>query len=209
MRTLEYGVTPGRDIYAHKRAIDRLLKDGKLKDLESKPTSVQDTFQKEWTARVEKAQAKLGLKEDGSIGPVTHAALLPYFDAKAKKALDSYAPPVPTGPVEPKQGWMSLDRSLWDEFSLGRNMGLSDLGTYNPNSVLPGSGRPSDHALHPALAFDLGGDHDTLRAFFKRMVGRDTVGYVIFDNDIWSQAKGLHAYSLGGHDTHVHVSGVR
>ena len=71
-------------------------------------------------------------------------------DALAIDLLNQYAdehpkPPPPPKYVEPAQGFASLDRALWDEFTIGRNLGLADLGTYNHASRLP-SGLPSDHA---------------------------------------------------------------
>jgi hypothetical protein len=111
--------------------------------------------------------------------------------------------------IRPKQGWESLHADLWPAYTLGRRLGLSDLGTYNPASTLPGGGR-SDHAYRPARAFDLGltkrGTRERARYFFQRMIGRPEVEYVIFEDRIWSREKGLHAYTAGGHETHVHVS---
>lgn len=115
--------------------------------------------------------------------------------------------------IEPRQGWSSLSPSLHAAFSLGRSMGLSDLGTYNPASRLPGGG-VSDHAQSPALAFDLGVTpaigmaHPTGRVFFEAMIGRPEVNYVILGDTIWSRDRGRHRYTAGGHMNHVHVSGV-
>jgi hypothetical protein len=111
--------------------------------------------------------------------------------------------------VKPKQGFDSLRQDGWAAYTLGRRLGLSDLGTYNPASTLPGGGK-SDHAYNPARAFDLGltkaGTRARARWFFRRMIDRPEVEYVIFEKLIWSRDKGLHAYTSGGHDTHVHVS---
>jgi hypothetical protein len=96
-------------------------------------------------------------------------------------------------------------------------MGMSDLGTYNPASKLP-SGAPSDHAVYPAAAFDLGIDPDTgwdndvARSYFLSLVGNPRVNYLILGDKIWSRARaseGIRSYSGGGHANHVHVSGVR
>jgi hypothetical protein len=90
-------------------------------------------------------------------------------------------------------------------------MGLSDLGTYNPASTLPGGGK-SDHAHYPARAFDLGIEPDTgwnnltARAFFNQMVDHPAVEYVILGDKIWSRSRGLHEYTAGGHLNHLHVS---
>lgn len=115
--------------------------------------------------------------------------------------------------IEPKQGFGSLEQSLWADYTLARRMGLSDLGTYNPSSTLPGGGR-SDHAYKPARAFDVGFSppigyaHPVARVFFEAMVGRPEVAYVILGNVIWSRERGRHAYTAGGHEGHVHVSGT-
>ncbi len=156
------------------------------------------------------------LVNDGRFVQQTLNALWTYFDAYGRMRYRLYKPPVPPPPVpvliEPKQGWNSLVKELWQDFSLGRSMGLSDLGTYNPNSRLP-SGAPSDHAMWPAYAFDLGFSPQTGMAnpvankFFNLMVGRPEVHYVICGTSIWSVEEGLHSYTSGGHEGHVHTSG--
>lgn len=111
--------------------------------------------------------------------------------------------------LEPKQGFKSLRSDGWAAYTLGRRLGLSDLGTFNPASTLPGGGK-SDHAFSPARAFDLGltakGTRARARWFFRQMIERPEVEYVIFEDKIWSRDRGLHAYTAGGHDAHVHVS---
>ncbi len=111
--------------------------------------------------------------------------------------------------VKPRQGFTSLRKDGWEAYSLGRRLGLSDLGTYNPAATLPGGGK-SDHAYHPARAFDLGltkaGTRERARWFFRQMIERPEAEYVIFEDKIWSRERGLHAYTAGGHETHVHVS---
>jgi len=112
--------------------------------------------------------------------------------------------------TEPKQGFTSLRRELWEAYTLARRLGLPDLGTYNPASTLPGGGK-SDHAYHPARAFDVGlagkgNGRRRARYFFRAMIDRPEIEYVIFEARIWSRAQGLHAYTAGGHETHVHVS---
>lgn len=104
-----------------------------------------------------------------------------------------------------------LSQSLQDEYYIAKRTihNFRDLGAYNPKSTLPGSGKPSDHASNPAYAFDVGGDPQSLEQFFNMMAARPGVEYVIYRNKIWSRTRGLHAYTSGGHDTHVHVSGVR
>lgn len=115
--------------------------------------------------------------------------------------------------VEPKQGFASLERSLWPAYSLGRRLGLADRGTYNPSATLPEGGK-SDHAYYPARAFDLGFLppvgylHPIARTFFEAMIGRPEVNYVILGDVLWSQARGRRRYTAGGHLDHVHVSAV-
>lgn len=158
----------------------------------------------------------------GNMGVETFELLwTEHADAYAKYAYKIWtAPkpkPIPPPAIEPIQGWNSLHSSLYEAFSLGRNMGLSDLGTYNPGSYLP-SGSPSDHAVYPAYAFDLGIEPDTGwsndvgRSFFYAMIGRREVEYVILGDKIWSRpraSEGIRTYYSGGHSNHVHVSGNR
>ncbi len=107
----------------------------------------------------------------------------------------------------------SLTPSLWDEYAMARTTisNWSDLGTYNPASLLP-SGAPSDHAVFPAKAFDAGFSpatgwaNESARAFFSQMIGREGIHYAILGDKIWSAEQGLHEYTSGGHDNHVHVS---
>jgi len=111
--------------------------------------------------------------------------------------------------IKPRQGFDSLRRDGWNLYSLGRRLGLSDLGTHNPASTLPGGGK-SDHAYRPARAFDLGltkaGTRERARWFYRHCKTRPEVEYVIFERKIWSRSRGEHEYTAGGHDTHVHVS---
>lgn len=141
---------------------------------------------------------------DGVYDMVAHRPLEPYFDAKARALM--HTKPVL---VEPIQGFESLRDSLWEDFSIGRRMGLSDLGTHNPRSTA--GGQPSDHASWPANAFDLGfseiAGFATASSFFNQMMNRPELEYVIFASKIWSQNNGLRTWTGGGHSTHVHVSG--
>lgn len=157
----------------------------------------------------------------GFMGQATLDALWQYADAYSKYVYKKWtAPkpkPIPPPLILPKQGRDSLHSSLLPLFSLGRNMGLSDLGTYNPDSDLP-SGAPSDHSVYPAMAFDLGvepdngWDNDVGRTFFYTAMGKVEVEYVILGSKIWSRpraSEGIRRYYYGGHDNHVHVSGNR
>lgn len=162
------------------------------------------------------------IQQTGNMGAETFDLLWnSYADAYAKYAYRLWtAPkpkPIPPPEIVPIQGWSSLHSSLHQDFSLGRNMGLSDLGTYNENSNLP-SGGPSDHAVWPSFAFDLGVEpdsgwnNDVGRSFFLTMMGKPEVEYVILGNRIWSRpraSEGIRSYYGGGHDNHVHVSGNR
>lgn len=224
-RTLRFG-DEGLDVFAVKRATHRLLQTGKLDELEAKSVGERERFGAAFQTLVKIAQQKHKLAVDGVVGPLFEKLLVreQAIDARSAKLLADYAHAHPPKPilVQPRQGWDSLHRSLWELYSIGRGMGLSDLGTYNPRSVLPGSRRPSDHAscdgVHirpPAIAFDLGIEPDTGwanpvgRAFFLRCVNRPEVNYVILGDRIWSRSRGLHAYTSGGHMNHAHVSGVR
>lgn len=156
-----------------------------------------------------------------SLSPVTHFdqaaldALWAYFDAYGRWKYRRYQPPAKL--VEPVQGFDSLHRSLWTAYSMCRNAGVqfTDLGTYNPASRLP-SGAPSDHAVHPAFAFDIGIEPDTgwnnlkARALAVRVVKLPEVEYVILGSRIWTDwRKVWGAYYGGGHLNHIHVSGDR
>jgi hypothetical protein len=111
--------------------------------------------------------------------------------------------------LKPKQGFDSLRKDGWSLYTLGRRLGASDLGTYNPKATLPGGGK-SDHAYNPARAFDLGNTQafDVARAwwYYRHAKNRPEVEYVIYKSLIWSRDGGERKYTAGGHATHVHVS---
>lgn len=215
VRVLKQGMR-GKDVEAHKRAVAKYLHTGGLTNFMNKPVAIRRYYGPFFTRNVKLVQKSELLPKTGIIDKRLHDILWNegYFDAYAKR-LNSEAQaeftPVPIL-VEPTQGWDSLDRSLWALYSSGRRRGFSDQGTYNPNSTLP-SGRPSDHAVYPAKAFDLGFTPATgysnlaARVYFNDCTKDPTVKYVILGNKIWSEARGLHAYTGGGHDSHVHVSG--
>ena len=137
-------------------------------------------------------------------------------DTARDREANEDGPITSSGMVEPKQGFDSLHRSLWEAYSIGRKApyNFTDLGTYNPSSRLPGGGI-SDHAVNPAYAFDLGFTpasgwaNLSARDYSNKMAGRPEVEYVICGNRIWSVSQGWHAYGSGGHENHVHVSGRR
>jgi hypothetical protein len=123
--------------------------------------------------------------------------------------------------VEPKQGFHSLHQELWLAYSIGRAHGFLDLGTYNPNSLLPGGGK-SDHAYLPAYAFDLGRNNRFFNKGWNYLVARRmarfyvrehqalNINYVILGDHIWSREKPYwHYYGPDrSHFFHIHVSGV-
>lgn len=150
----------------------------------------------------------------GNFGQVTLDHLWPFFDAYGRWTYRRYEP---LKLVEPDQGWGSLDKTLWAAYSMCRNAGsqFTDLGTYNPASRLP-SGAPSDHAVYPAMAFDIGIEPNTgwnnlkARALALRLVKLPAIEYVILGNRIWTDwRKVWGAYYSGGHYNHIHVSGHR
>lgn len=155
---------------------------------------------------VKRFQTAHKIPASGVIGPATWKALLPHIPA-AGKALLPQKPPAPP-PVA------SLHPSLWAAYAEAlRTPGLFSLGTYNPASRLP-SGRPSDHAVYPAYAFDIGFDPDTgwanpvARAYAEKTAKRLEVEYVILGDRIHIDG-GWRTYRGGGHQNHVHVSGRR
>lgn len=179
------------------------------------PTKWKQTMGKRRMDALMKFKAKKALKNKKKrvYDEYSHRRLLRYFDGKAHdlyRQCKTPPPPPVFEMVEPNQGWNSLSKYLWDEYSLGRSKyGLSDLGTYNPASRLP-SGGPSDHAHYPADAFDLGFSpypNKNAYEFFKEMEGDPEIEYVIYGSLIWSRSRGLHKYSYGGHYNHVHTSG--
>jgi hypothetical protein len=188
------------------------------------PGGFDDVYNLKTEEAVSVLQRLAGIKPaTGYMGQATLDLLWEHADAYSRWVYRTWkAPPPPVTPapetlIEPVQGFPSLHRSLHEAYSVGRRMGLSDLGTHNPASTLP-SGAPSDHAVFPALAFDLGIEPDTgwenatARGFFMSMMGRAEVEYVILGDRIWSRprsSEGIRRYTGGGHENHVHVSGNR
>ncbi len=212
------GPSQGRDVKDFvKRTLNRLSAQIPVGDnfFPKPPEGFNDIYNAKTVEAVKIVQRFNDIRpETGNMGQATLDALWQYADAYSKWVYRIYIPPKPPPPalIQPIQGWNSLTPELHEDFSLGRSMGLSDLGTYNPDSKLP-SGAPSDHAVWPAFAFDLGVDPDNGfdnpvgRKFFNLMVGRAEVHYVILGNRIWSVEKGLHEYTSGSHENHVHTSG--
>lgn len=217
-RTLKLGCV-GLDVEGWARGAHRYLATGQLGAFSEQKPIVRRTFGIGKRTLAKKCAAKAGLPQYGVVGPALYSAMkrAGAFDAEARMLFAEYQAslePVKPPNVEPAQGFSSLHHSLWALYSEGRRLGLTDLGTYNPASVLP-SGSKSDHAVYPAMAFDLGFtphigyEHPTARRFFDLCVGRPEVEYAILGDRIWSRAQGLRRYSAGNHANHVHVSGNR
>lgn len=219
------GPSHGRDVKDFvKRTLNRMPAQVPVGDdfFPKPPAGFDDVYNAKTVEAVKVVQAFNDISpKTGFMGQATLDALWQYADSYSKWVYKTWtAPkpkPIPPPPIQPIQGWGSLHDSLEYLFSLGRNMGLSDLGTHNPDSTLP-SGAPSDHALYPSLAFDLGVEpdngwaNDVGRSFFLTAMTRRETGYAILGDRIWSRARaseGIRPYYGGGHENHVHVSGNR
>jgi len=122
--------------------------------------------------------------------------------------------------VEPVQGFDSLAKILWLPYSMGRQRGFTDLGTYVAKAL--DHGGTDTHRGPPAWAFDLGRkdrflfkgwDYLKARALAKfywenhRALG---IEYVILGHKIISRNNPTwHFYAdpSGSHSFHIHVSG--
>lgn len=219
-RTLKVTAPPmaGLDVEAWARGAHRYLHTGQLKAYMAQRPVVRRTFGLGKRDLAKRCARQAGLPQHGVVGPHLYEAMneAGAFDALSRDLFDRYAARHPAV-IEPLQGLASLHPSLWGIYSVGRAMGLHDLGTYNPASRLPGGGL-SDHAVYPACAFDLGVDPDTGyqhpvgREFFDLCMRRVEVAYVILGDRIYSKeraSEGVRVYSAGGHMNHVHVSGYR
>jgi hypothetical protein len=210
-RKFEYG-DYGSDVEGVARALCRAGAGPPLVILNAVPLKMRRTWGRRKQAWLVKFKRRMGIPATPVYGVRSHNLLSPYFDARARNLMNTWQEPVKL--VQPKQGFASLHRSLWESYSIGRGkFGLSDLGTYNGASTLP-SGSKSDHAYYPAYAFDLGVspatgfEHPAGRRFFYEVTRRPETSYVILGNKIWSLGRGLNSYSYGGHENHVHVSGL-
>ena len=228
-RALRVGCV-GDDVFAAKRMVARYLRDKEALKLLARAARGDDkrallvarTFGPYFAIKVNKVRRRENMKPTGVFDQPLLDTMRDFqlVDAFGDSLLERHARLHPPKPklVEPKQGWSSLHRSLWEPYSIGRNMGLNDLGTYNPASTLPNSGGPSDHAVRPAMAFDLGFSpatgfgHPVAYRFFVKMIEHPAVEYVILGDRIWSaprRSEGIRRYTAGGHSSHVHVSGWR
>lgn len=213
-RTVKLGMR-GKDVDAHARALHRYLHDGQLKGHSEARQAVRETFGTGKRTLAKKAARLLELPAYGIVGPSLYYELREAgaYDAKADQLLNEYLEATAPKLVEPVQGFASLHPSLWKAYSRGRRLGFTDLGTYNAASRLP-SGSPSDHAVYPAVAFDLGISPATgwnnlkARAFFMTLRLDPNVEYAILGDRIWSRGS-IHSYGGGGHVNHIHVSGRR
>lgn len=214
-RTLKLGCV-GADVEGWARGAHRYLNDGQLFAYTAQRQIVKRTYGLGKQTLAKQCAKKAGLPQYGVVGPKLFEAMRKAhaFDITCWQLFDEYEhanQPL----IQPVQGFRSLHESLWRIYSIGRNMGLHDLGTYNPDSRLPGGGL-SDHAVYPAMAFDLGVDpdlgfaHPAGRAFFDLCMSRPEVEYVILGDRIGIRATGIvKPYSAGGHMNHAHVSGNR
>lgn len=218
VRTISKLGTTGADVEALTRASFRYFEDwAGLAAFDKQPARRKRRYDRWDRDRVKRIQKLEQLPQSGAIGPYTFGVLLDHMDIRARALYVQYARSVrrPSRLVEPKQGWGSLNRILWPAYSEARRRyGFTDLGTYNSASKLP-SGAPSDHAVLPAMAFDVGfpgGGWANLkaRAFAIWTAGRPEVEYTIVGDRIWSARwKVWGSYRYGGHLSHVHVSGWR
>lgn len=207
----------GADVEAVARMLHRYLNTGQLPQFHAQAPNVKRTFGVGKRTLAKKAAKHAGLPAYGVVGPALFAAMLKagLLDAKEQSLFAEYQESKRPKLVEPVQGFGSLHKSLWPLYSVGRSLGLTDLGTYNPASKLPKSGKPSDHAVRPAYAFDLGFapatgyQHPVGRRFFDLARDDPAVKYVILGDKIWSPDDGLRDYTSGGHESHVHTSGRR
>ena len=216
-RTLKLGCV-GLDVEAWARGAHRYLQDGQLAAFSEQRPIVKRTFGLGKRELAKKCARKAGLAQYGVVGPALDKKMRAAgaYDLVSDALFAQYAASITPKPplIEPNQGFGSLHHSLWNLYSEARRLGLTDLGTHNRDSRLP-SGSPSDHAVWPAMAFDIGFtpytgyDHPVARKFFDLCCGRPEVEYVILGNRIWSRAQGLHAYTAGNHANHVHCSGNR
>ena len=216
-RVLNLQVPPGSDCEGVARALIREGSAGvTLTAFNGQTLQRRQTWNEQKKDWLKKFERKLGapFSVDGVYGRGVHEMLEPHFDARGAKMMLDWRPPPPPL-IEPVQGFEKLHESLWDIYSVGRRMDLFDLGCWNPRSTLP-SGKPSDHAVLPAFAFDLGFDpdigweHDIARAFFHIALERSSVEYVILGTRIGFRRTGtIQFYGGGGHLNHVHVSGNR
>jgi len=141
--------------------------------------------------------------------PVKRSRLRGYAEGADRSS--GKAEPAEGGRGVATEGPSSLEPSLWGAYNYALSLGFTNLGTYNSASRLP-SGGISDHAVWPARAFDLGGfsggwSNPKARRMFWYMTRLPSVEYVILGDKIWSRSRGLHAYTAGGHESHIHVSG--
>lgn len=216
IRTISRVGTYGKDVEALTRAQFRYFQDWDGLSAFAKRSTIQRRTYDPWDLqRTKRIQNIEKIPQTGTIGPRTYGVLLDSMDSLALDLMRQYRDDIAPKLVEPRQGFHSLSSTLWRAFSEGRHRGLSDLGTHNPASRLP-SGRPSDHAVYPAMAFDLGIEPDTgwnnlkARAYAVWTSGRPEVEYTILGNRIWrGRYKVWGSYYSGGHLNHVHVSGWR
>ena len=204
------GFKSSGDMYATARNLARVAAQGKKKTIRD-PLSGQATVTNEGQMGPREAYDYLVSK---NIPPaVAWSTLNKMARYKGKLGPRPKAEPATGGRVNASHtsdGPDSLAQPLWGLFNYALGQGFTNLGTHNPASRLPGGGI-SDHAVWPARAFDIGGfsggyGNAKARRMFDWLRKQPGVEYVILGDKIWSRSRGLHAYTAGGHDTHIHVS---
>lgn len=160
-------------------------------------------------AAVRAYQAKKGLVVDGVVGPQTLASL--GITGGAGNGGGGVATTVSNTSHSHGNGPGSVSRTLWDELTLAKSMGLRLVSGHRPGSTIGGSGR-SDHSYYPSRAIDVGGSPAAMRRFALAAAGRPGIRYVIYSplgmwgswNGAWKAVSGG---TLASHYDHVHVSG--
>jgi hypothetical protein len=216
----------GTDVEAVSRAFIRakLWPGMTLAEFAKMPVAERQHYDAARAAAQRRLEKQIGTDPDGVYARFGHEELerREAFDAKARLALRRWRPGLPPL-IEPKQGFSSLHPSLRRVYTMGIALGFTDLGTYNPRSIL-GSGNLSDHATsvdcatspsRPAKAIDFGIDPDTgwqnleARAFVLAIYELPVLEYVILGDKICFREGGIKPYTAGGHLNHIHASGNR
>jgi len=208
--SLELG-SVGKAVEAAKRAHARAVGGGAWRDFAAATPAVRRVYGPFFVRLIKKFQKAEGIPVTGRVDPATWSRLAPHLDAKGKALLGAPAEPDTKKYIQPYQGFGSLHAELWEAYTEGRMRGFLDgpgtaSGTY--------ANKPGDHGYWPSWAFDLdivvhtGQKNVKARAFFDWCVGKPWCNYVILGNRIWSRERGEHEYTAGGHENHIHVSGI-
>ena len=172
-----------------------------------------------WVAPVQRA---LGVPVDGVYGPQTRAAVRAY-QAKHGLVVDGIVGPQTLGHLGigkssshsagggGASGPGSITRSLWDELSLAKRMGLRLISGHRPGATIGGGGSRSDHSYYPSRAIDMAGSPAAMRRYALGVAGRAGIKYVIYSPlGIWGSWRGgwgtVSGSTRAAHYSHVHVS---